>query len=336
MKRIAIIGAGIAGLTLAYQLQHKAEITLFEKSRGVSGRLATRRLGEFEFDHGAQFFTARSNAFKQFIAPFIKQGIIAPWQPRVLTLAPGKKPYRRDWFEPHYVAVPRMNSLTKALAGELDIELQTPISSLSAVSEGQWQLRTPDAEWPETFDWVISTAPVIQSIALLGEHLSAGILADDKALQDVQMSPCFTMMLGFDQTMKLPFQAAKANNTSIEWIMVNSSKPGRDGLFTLVIQSSNTWASEYEEADQDWIRQTMLADLEKLLDMPLPPVTVESLHRWRYSRVEQALEQDCVLDWQKGLAACGDWCLGGRIEGAFLSANSLARQLAYSLRKNPV
>ena len=185
MKRIAIIGAGIAGLTLAYQLQHKAEITLFEKSRGVSGRLATRRLGEFEFDHGAQFFTARSNAFKQFIAPFIKQGIIAPWQPRVLTLAPGKKPYRRDWFEPHYVAVPRMNSLAKALAGELDIELQTPISSLSAVSEGQWQLRTPDAEWPETFDWVISTAPVIQSIALLGEHLSAGILADDKALQDV-------------------------------------------------------------------------------------------------------------------------------------------------------
>ncbi len=331
MKRIAIIGAGMAGLTLAHQLQHNAEITLFEKSRGVSGRLATRRIGEFEFDHGAQFFTARSNAFKQFIAPFIEQGVIAAWQPRVLTLAPGQKPYRRDWFEPHYVAVPRMNSLAKALASDLDIQLETGITELSALPDGKWQLRTPDAELPETFDWVISTAPVIQSMALLGEHLSAGILADDKALQDVQMSPCFTLMLGFEQAIKLPFQAARANDTCIEWIMVNSSKPGRAERFTLVIQSSNAWANEHEEAEQDWIRQTMLADLEKLLGIPLPPTAVDSLQRWRYSRVEQALEQDCLLDWQKGLAACGDWCLGGRVEGAFLSANSLARQLEHSL-----
>ncbi len=335
MKRIAIIGAGMAGLTLAHQLKHKAEVILFEKSRGVSGRLATRRLGEYEFDHGAQFFTARSEAFEQFIAPFIEQGVIAEWQPRVLTLEAGEKPYRRDWFEPHYVAVPRMNSFAKALAADLDIQLEITISALSAMPNGQWQLHTLEEKLPQVFDWVISTAPASQSIALLDQHLS--VLSTDissdtaNTLQDVQMAPCFTLMLGFEQALNLPFQAARAKNASIEWIMVNSSKPGRTEPFTLVIQSSNSWARENLERDLDWVKQTMRSDLEQLLDEPLPAVAVESLHRWRYSRVEQALERDAVLDWEKGLAACGDWCLSGRIEGAFLSANSLARQLEHSL-----
>ena len=335
MKRIAIIGAGMAGLTLAHQLKHKAEVTVFEKSRGVSGRLATRRLGEYEFDHGAQFFTARSEAFEQFIAPFIEQGVIAEWQPRVLTLEAGEKPYRRDWFEPHYVAVPRMNSFAKALAADLDIQLEITISTLSAMPNGQWQLHTLEEKLPQVFDWVISTAPASQSIALLDQHLS--VLSTDissdtaNTLQDVQMAPCFTLMLGFEQALKLPFQAARAKNASIEWIMVNSSKPGRTEPFTLVIQSSNSWARENLERDLDWVNQAMLTDLEQLLGEPLPAVAVESLHRWRYSRVEQALEREAVLDWEKGLAACGDWCLSGRVEGAFLSANSLARQLEHSL-----
>ena len=335
MKRIAIIGAGMAGLTLAHQLKHKAEVTVFEKSRGVSGRLATRRLGEYEFDHGAQFFTARSEAFEQFIAPFIEQGVIAEWQPRVLTLEAGEKPYRRDWFEPHYVAVPRMNSFAKALAADLDIQLEITISTLSAMPNGQWQLHTLEEKLPQVFDWVISTAPASQSIALLDQHLSelsTDITSDTaNTLQDVQMAPCFTLMLGFEQALKLPFQAARAKNASIEWIMVNSSKPGRTEPFTLVIQSSNSWARENLERDLDWVNQAMLTDLEQLLGEPLPVVAVESLHRWRYSRVEQALEREAVLDWEKGLAACGDWCLSGRVEGAFLSANSLARQLEHSL-----
>ena len=335
MKRIAIIGAGMAGLTLAHQLKHKAEVTVFDKSRGVSGRLATRRLGEYEFDHGAQFFTARSEAFEQFIAPFIEQGVIAEWQPRVLTLEAGEKPYRRDWFEPHYVAVPRMNSFAKALAADLDIQLEITISTLSAMPNGQWQLHTLEEKLPQVFDWVISTAPASQSIALLDQHLSelsTDITSDTaNTLQDVQMAPCFTLMLGFEQALKLPFQAARAKNASIEWIMVNSSKPGRTEPFTLVIQSSNSWARENLERDLDWVNQAMLTDLEQLLGEPLPAVAVESLHRWRYSRVEQALEREAVLDWEKGLAACGDWCLSGRVEGAFLSANSLARQLEHSL-----
>ena len=110
MKRIGIIGAGLSGLLLANRLQDKAKVTVFEKSRGVSGRLATRRIGAYEFDHGAQFMTARSKKFKKFLQTLINEGEITEWQPRVLTLSAGENSYIRPWFEPHYVGTPAMTT----------------------------------------------------------------------------------------------------------------------------------------------------------------------------------------------------------------------------------
>jgi predicted NAD/FAD-dependent oxidoreductase len=66
-KRIAIIGAGMSGLTLANRLSKIAEVVLFEKSRGVGGRMSTRQADPFTFDHGAQFFTVRDKRFSVFI-----------------------------------------------------------------------------------------------------------------------------------------------------------------------------------------------------------------------------------------------------------------------------
>jgi renalase len=331
MKRIAIIGAGLAGLTLARRLDSKAQITLFEKSRGVSGRLATRRLGEFEFDHGAQYFTARSNAFQKFIAPFVTEGLVQTWQPRVLTLEQDKKPRERDWFEPHYVAVPRMNSLCKFLALDLDIHLERSITGVSKNADDLWQLHSADMVIPEAFDWVISTAPISQSITLFGEHLGSSVPGRNIDIEKVHMSPCFSLMLGFGGAIDLPFQAAKVKNSAIDWIMVNSSKPGRSDKPTLVIQSNNAWAQSHFEKDSQWIGDAMMEALEKLQLKSLPTPLVQSVQRWRYARVEQALEQDALLNRQHRLAACGDWCLSGRVEGAFLSAMSLAQQLESSL-----
>nr|MDJ0929273.1 NAD(P)-binding protein [Gammaproteobacteria bacterium] len=60
MTTIAIIGAGLSGLVLATRLSEHATVTVFDKSPRVSGRMATRRAPPYEFDHGTQFFTARS------------------------------------------------------------------------------------------------------------------------------------------------------------------------------------------------------------------------------------------------------------------------------------
>ncbi|AJI69041.1 NAD(P)-binding protein [Francisella tularensis] len=75
MIKIAIIGAGIAGLTAAKILKDCAQVIVFEKSRGVSGRMSTRYADPYYFDHGTQYFTAKSTDFKEFLKPMIDNGI---------------------------------------------------------------------------------------------------------------------------------------------------------------------------------------------------------------------------------------------------------------------
>ena len=129
MKRIAIVGAGLSGLVLARCLCGVAKVTIFEKSRGVGGRMATRYADGYEFDHGAQFFTARTPAFREFLQPLVKDRVVANWAPKFEELDRHGTRDRRDWGEkyPHYVGVPRMNAVGKYLSTGLDVRTNTRI-----------------------------------------------------------------------------------------------------------------------------------------------------------------------------------------------------------------
>ena len=50
-------------------------------------------------------------------------------------------------------------------------------------------------------------------------------------------------------------------------------------------------------------------------------------HRWRYALATKPLGEDCVMHASGRLLACGDWCLGARIEAAFLSGSAAAGRL---------
>ena len=125
MQNIAIIGSGIAGLTAARFLNRSFDVRVFEKSRGVGGRVATKRLQDYHFDHGAQFFNAKSKEFKKFITPIIDDNAIAIWKPRFVEMQRDKVISSRIWSDsfPHYVGVPGMTGLAKYIANNLKIYL---------------------------------------------------------------------------------------------------------------------------------------------------------------------------------------------------------------------
>lgn len=328
MKSIAVIGAGISGITLAKQLQASAKVVVFEKSRGFGGRMATRQAAPYQFDHGAQFFTARSKQFQDLIDGFISEGQIQAWQPRVLTLDPQKKPFKREWFEPHYVAVPGMNSLCKTLAHKLDVTLQTQVANIEADEQG-WLLRDPSDKQLGHFDWVVCTSPAPQAQELLPD-----CFAYRSELSKVDFSPCFSLLLGFESAPKLNFDASVVRNSPLGWIASNSSKQGRPSPFSLVVHSDNTWARTQLENDIDDVRRRMLKALNELLGKLLPEPNSVAIHRWRYAKAETSCEERFLLDEPNRLATCGDWCGGSRVEDAYLSGLKLGEHLQRLWRRN--
>lgn len=85
-KRVAIIGAGIAGLSCAQDLEaHGFAVTIFDKSKGVGGRMSHRYFGDWEADHGAQYFTARDPLFQSEVAQWVQAEAAKPWSGRIVT-----------------------------------------------------------------------------------------------------------------------------------------------------------------------------------------------------------------------------------------------------------
>jgi predicted NAD/FAD-dependent oxidoreductase len=322
--KIAVIGAGLAGLTLARQLQGLADVTVLEKSRGLGGRMAERRRGDYRFDHGAQYFTARDPAFLALTDEMMRLGAAALWPVEIDDHRPGAPASS----EARYVGAPGMNGLARKLGRDLDVTLETEVSTIQR-DDRRWLLIDKTGASSGTFDWVISAAPAPQSARLMPSEFSAAA-----QLAQVRMSGCFTLMIGLDRAPRLNAEAIRAHHPVVGWIALNSSKPGRKGPPCLVVHSRNDWADAHMEDDRDWIAGQLLAGVKELTGEDVSVAPHHDLHRWRYANVETPLGAPFLMDAQLGLAAAGDWCLGGRVECAFQSASRLSRAIATQLREN--
>ena len=323
MTRIAVIGAGLAGLVAARELRECADVTVFEKSRGFGGRMATRYEGGFEFDHGAQFFTARSAEFQEYLRPLIERGIVACWHARFAELDKDRLAATRDWDDayPHYVGAPRMNSIGKYLAHGLDIRRNTTVSRIDRETS-MWRVADSEGNELGQFDWVICSMPAAQTAALAPADSLLRRVADNARIQS-----CFALMLGFDQPLSLPWQAALVRGADISWVSVNSSKPGRPEHFTLVAHSTNAYADAHIEDDPAKVREHMLDETSAVIGKDCSSAVFDQLQRWRYANAETHEGASFLVDPEMPLAGCGDWFRRGRVEAAFTSGYEIAAEL---------
>ena len=326
MTKIAIIGAGLSGLTIANHLRDQADITLFEKARGVGGRMSTRRAKPYSFDHGAQYFTVRTKPFRKFIQPLIDSGVIKRWQAQYVKFANNQIIERKDWKhdEPRYVGVPRMSSIAEHLAKNLNIRVKTRITALRQVN--QWQLYDEQGMSHGGFDWVISTAPAPQTTALLPTRFK-----HHTVIKALKMRACFALMLGFSKSLPLAFAAAHVTNADINWLAVNSQKPRRTKPFTLMVHSSEEYAEAHIDEDRDKIMQYLCSETNRIIGYDVNAAEYKTLHLWKFANNATRENYPTFIDHNAQLAACGDWCLGGRVEGAFTAAYSLVKKMKKSI-----
>lgn len=336
--RLAVVGAGPAGLAAAVALGLEARVTVFEKSRGVSGRAATRwrdapgpdgEPARWRYDHGAQYLSpdadGRAAAFVREHAgagltelggavwPFDAAGVLHPDEARQ---DPGPR-----WTYPDGVA-----GLGKRLVearGGLDVRLETRVARLERGPDG-WGLEAEDGGRHGGFDAVLLTAPAPQTAALLeasdlGPADAAALLG---ALGGATYRSQFAVVWAFEQPLERPadvyalVHAVGEGEHPVAWLAVESDKPGRApaGGSILLAQMSDAWTRAHYDADRADVVAAASEAVEALWGA-LPAPLFTDTQRWRYSlpdgRADRAGLEAAAAH---GLFFAGDYTAGrGRV-----------------------
>ena len=328
MARIAIIGSGMTGLSVARHLESEAVVKIFDKSRGVGGRISTRRAGDYHFDHGAQFFIARTKSFQKFIQPMIGMGMIKRWDARFCEFDGPNKMRTSEWdaYHPHYVGAPSMSVIGQYLSKDLDIALNTKVVRVE--KNKKWLLFDEDDNELGEFDWVISTMPPAQAIEVLPKRF-----AHKDCLSQIKMLGCYSLMLGFDRAVDLGFDAALVKNADISWISVNSAKPDRSGPTTLLVHSTNLWAEQFMDLADGYVKRRLKTATSKVTGFDAYSACHTGLMRWRFANIGKQSGPMSFIDHKNKLVACGDWCIQGRIEAAYCSGIYTAQSILERLKE---
>jgi renalase len=337
---VAIIGAGIAGLSCAKALSNNGfEVTLFEKSRGVSGRLSTRVRPAWQCDHGAQYFTAKTPQFKYELEKWLMADVAQLWQPHLAVLDGhdfSSKATESASSISRYVGYPCNSSPAKWLAQSLNVVTQSTVCAIHNKAS-QWQITTKELGLnPMRFDCLVLAMPAPQAAILLQDVNQA--LAT--LCNSVTMRPCYALMLRLTSGLKRAFQGFFINAGPLSWIALDSAKPGRlnDGYDEVwVLHAASDWSELHVDDDQPTVAQLMLAEFMRVMQLngadtaeistTIAQLTTASnydLHRWLYADCDHYLAVSHQFDHQQKIGLCGDWLNGGKVEGAWLSGFNLA------------
>lgn len=324
-QTIAIIGAGIAGLACAAGLTGAGHaVTLFDKGRRPGGRVATRRAGGAMFDHGAQFATARSGRFAALMAQLQADGVMAPWQAAFT----GKGVA--------WAGLPGMSALPGAMAKALAASgavLHTErhvawlyddnsIRHLPAAEARPGSTGETGGERTARFDSVLLALPAPQAINLLATRHPEFATR----LGSVEIAPCWAVMASFADRIEAADVIRPASGP-LAWIARNSSRPGQAASpDTWVLHAGAAWSRAHLEDSAEQVAAALMGAFRLETATSAEPVQ-QSAHRWRHALVETPLGASCLWDSQTKLGVCGDWCLGPRVEAAFLSGEALAQSV---------
>lgn len=322
-KKIAVIGSGISGVTIAKNLAKLNEVVIFDKSRGIGGRMATRRTPDYNFDHGAQFFTAKSQEFIEFCKIAKADAVIEEWNCDFAEITANKinKKWQFNKDKAHFVAKPQMNNLCKYIAKDLQVLLSKEIKFTNFDGK-KWSLTTSENENFDDFDYLILAIPSHQAINLIAKEFKYFDL-----ISNIKMSACFTLMLGFKEKLQIEFDAAIVKESNISWISVNSSKPQRPQNFSLVVNSSNQWADQNIEEDLEIIKEKLIISLRNIIDFDPKNIEYQNIHRWKYANAPLRKGNKSLFDSNLNLGICGDFLISGRVENAFLSSLDLYKNI---------
>lgn len=327
-----IIGAGIAGLTAATQLQKAGrQVTVFERWPRLGGRMSTYPIGDEIADDGAQFFTVRHPDFQALVDDWQAAGLIDMWG--------------HGWFDsstrahedgyPRYIVRGGMRALPEYLAQSLDVRTDMVVVAVTPV-DGGWAVKTAVNETHKAAT-LIMTAPVPQSLVILDAGNTVLPTSDYEALQRIHYAPSLTGLFWVDGDVGFPKPGAVQQPAqAIVW-MADNQRKGVSNRRLITVQASPGFSNQlFDASDEDALAGLMdaLRPFLRKTAVGQPAVVREShLKRWRYALPDVLHPERCLSTMVKAtnspIIFAGDAFKEPRVEGAVLSGKTAVGMLPH-------
>lgn len=319
--RVAVVGGGMAGMSCAVALRgFVRDVQVFERAAEPGGRMGQASGISLPCDVGAQFVSARHPLFHECLKGWHSAGLIREWSGWVVDLCRGDIT-ARDEAASRYVGMPRMRSIVERMADGLSMRCGTAVEEIEREA-GSWRLFDQSGDFLGSFDVVVVATAPAQAIELLD---CAAPLAD--LVARARMSAAWVVALQFAARLSLGFDAAYVHESPLHWIARDNSKPLREAPETWVLQASPEWSERHLIELGDRVITTLSAAFAEATGLGrIEPVAAQA-HCWRQSVPVGTLDRDCLYDARLGIGACGDWCVGPRVESAFISGFAMADRI---------
>jgi hypothetical protein len=309
--RVTVVGAGIAGLTAARALDRDHDVVVLDRGRSVGGRLATRRMGDAVVDHGAQFFTARGDAFRAQIDDWLDRDIARVW-----CRGFGEQPDGH----PRFRGTAGMNSLAKDLARGLDCRTGQMVFSCRPTESG-WDVVIDDGTVHET-DALVLTCPVPQSWALLVDA--------ELAIPDVLFRREYHRTIGLLALLDGPSAVPEPGGVQFDpadaagafGFVADNAMKGISPVPALTFHATQPWSHEHWDDDPAALRSLLLRRAQPWIGDA--GVTMAQVKKWRFAGPVEPWAEPCWVDDEHRVVLAGDLFAGPKVEGAYNSGLAAA------------
>ncbi len=324
---VVVVGAGVSGLACARVLADSGlPVVVLERSAGVGGRMASRRVDGTVADHGAQYVTASDPGFAALLRRLAATGLAEPWATRLHRFDRGRlssggaaESGRVRWAFPE-----GMPTLAKHLARGLTVHRQVRVTAVQP-AQRSWELvTTPAGAWAARA--LVLALPAPQAVELAtgvpGLEEPAGTAA--RAVYD----PCWAVIAGYPDAAPPTWRGVFVGGEPLSFLAHDSSKRHDPAGTVLVAHAGGAWTRAHYDDEPDEAVGALVAATARVAGRWAAEPAWTSHQRWAYAQVRQGVDAPWLLsEGHAPVGLCGDWCEGAKVEGAWRSGHGLGHAL---------
>lgn len=277
---VVIVGAGLSGLVAgSLLLKDGASVVLLEKSKGVGGRLASRRIttrdgGEAHFDHGAQFLEISHSKCQSILESALGKDLPKSWK------------IQNSWGLDLYRPLPSMNAFPKLFSAAKHVVREKKVTQIFYDDSLEvWSLLLNTGEMVSG-KAILSTAPLPQLIEILNQNNLIERVEDIPGLRSINYAPSISVMLVLEEPGGSIF--LKDPDPAIHWLIDNQWKGISTHSPSATLLAAASWSEAHFQETDSQIYDRLMKIVGVITN--LKPISYQ-IHRWRYAIPRVGIEK---------------------------------------------